>query len=225
MKNCPARNKYSMDALWKKEDFYCKVCFKKINNVSFYNFMNKDVCLCDSCMNKISAKFRYFKLGNVSGLSVFEYDEELKKLIYEFKGCYDIELERVFLERYIKELRLLYSGYDLIPAPSFEEDDEKRGFNHIIKIFSALNLNFIPCIKKTSPFKQASHKSNERSEVGKHLIIENGKFLKNKKILLVDDVYTTGSTMQAMINLIKPYKPKIIKMLVISKTVLKEQDT
>ena len=39
-----------------------------------------------------------------------------------------------------------------------------------------------------------------------------------KKVLIVDDVFTTGSTVNAMIDLIKPKNPKKIKILVMSKT-------
>ena len=207
------------------DDDYCKVCFKKIMHKSFYDFMNKSVCLCEDCKSKISAKFHYFKVKGYKAMSIFDYDSELRKLIYQFKGCFDIELFDVFLERYRKELKLLYKNYMLVPAPSFSEEDRVRGFNHVVKIFSSMGLEINRCIEKTDRFKQAEHNSSSRSEISKHLKLVNGEILFNKKILIVDDVYTTGSTVKAMINMAEQFNPKDIRVLVICKTVLKPIDT
>ena len=214
-----------MKIVEKEEAQFCKVCFSKIDKRNFYNCVKKNLCLCDNCMNKISAKFHYFKVERYSALAVFDYDSELKKLIYQFKGCFDIELRQIFLERYVKEIELMYKGYVVVPAPSYEEENKIRQFNHVIEIFKLINLEMEPCIEKTTPFKQAEHKSSARSKIGQHLKIKDGNKLKGKKVLIVDDVYTTGSTIKAMISLVEPLKPKKIKILVISKTVLKPIDT
>jgi predicted amidophosphoribosyltransferase len=56
------------------------------------------------------------------------------------------------------------------------------------------------------------------------LIIENGEQIRDKKILIVDDVFTTGSTVKSMIRLLERYKPKKIQILLLSKTInLKER--
>ena len=48
--------------------------------------------------------------------------------------------------------------------------------------------------------------------------MSNIEMVKNKKVLLVDDIHTTGSTIQACIDLIQPGHPKDIKVLVVAKT-------
>ena len=42
--------------------------------------------------------------------------------------------------------------------------------------------------------------------------------LENHDVLIVDDIYTTGSTMKAAINLVEKLNPKEIKVLVLAKT-------
>ena len=49
---------------------------------------------------------------------------------------------------------------------------------------------------------------------GKKEIIKN---LKNKKIILLDDIYTTGSTVKACVKELKKGKPQTIDVLVIAK--------
>ncbi|MCF0107592.1 MAG: ComF family protein [Bacilli bacterium] len=138
------------------------------------------------------------------------------------KGCFDIELSKIFLERYYSELKIKYMGYYVVPVPSYIEDDEKRGFNHVIELFKPLNLNMLLVLKKTSHFKQAEHSGNSRANIEQFIELINSIELRNKNLLLVDDVFTTGSTIKACIKLLKQLKPRRIKVLVMSKTPFKK---
>ena len=151
-------------------------------------------------------------------MNLYNYDDQIKEKLYQFKGCFDIELGKVFLEYYLMYLRIKYFGYILVPAPSYKTSDEERGFNHVVEIFSSLKMKMCRCIHKINDIKQSDLSAKERQNIGKNLIIKNGEELTNKKVLIVDDVFTTGSTIKAMINLTEKYKPKKIKILVLSKT-------
>ena len=105
--------------------------------------------------------------------------------------------------------------------PSYYIDDERRGFNHVVEIFSGLNLEMLKIIKKTKNHKQAKQKRKERLSTKKNFELIDGHKITGKKILIVDDVYTTGSSVQAIIKLIKPYNPRKISVLVIAKNVLR----
>ena len=106
----------------------------------------------------------------------------------------------------------------MIPAPSYQKSDEERGFNHVEEIFGILKLKMSKCIHKTKQVKQADLTTKERQQIGDILEIDNVD-LKGKKILLVDDVYTTGSTIKAMINLARQKGAKNVKVLLMSKTI------
>ena len=138
--------------------------------------------------------------------------------MYQFKGCSDYELRTVFLEYYLNYLKLKFYSYTIIPAPSSKESDEDRGFNHVEEMFKILNLKMMKCIRKTEQRKQADLTTKERQKIGKYLVIEDVD-LKHKKILLVDDVFTTGSTIKSMIKLVREKGAKKIKVLLMSKTI------
>lgn len=202
---------------------FCKICFKEITKISLFGFANKDNLLCEDCFSKFKAKWNKFHLGNVQGTAIYDYDELIKELIYKFKGCYDYELKDVFLYRYINYLRIIYRGYYIVPAPSYHIDDQKRGFNHVQSIFESLKLKMLPIISKKTDHKQSSLNSRGRISIHDVLKIDENISLKGKKILLVDDIFTTGSTMQTCIDLLRKQGARKIKILVVAKTVLKEK--
>ena len=70
-------------------DNFCKICFKEINDYSLYNLIRKKNILCEECFSKLDAKFISFKIGDIKGMSIYEYTDFIKELIYKYKGCAD----------------------------------------------------------------------------------------------------------------------------------------
>ena len=151
-------------------------------------------------------------------MSLYDYSEFVKKQIYLFKGCFDYEMKDIFLNLFIKELRIYYQGYKIIPIPSYKDDDELRGFNHVVEVFKQLGIDIYPVIEKTEYFKQAEKSAKDRQSIKNYLKLNNTNSLSKNKVLIVDDIYTTGSTMRATINLVEKLNPKVIKILVLAKT-------
>lgn len=179
---------------------------------------------CLSCLREILPVLQIFTFHRIEVFTLYEYDEKMQSLIYQLKGCYDIEISDVFLCRYYRELSLYFFDYYMVPIPSYHEDDEQREFNHVEEIFKYLKLPMIKVLEKCAVFKQASHHKKERSEIAKFIrFIGKTEQIKNKKILIVDDVFTTGSTLKACIDLINQHHPKCVKALIISKTINKQK--
>ena len=168
--------------------------------------------------------FIAFDIDGVKAIAIYEYNEFVKKLIYLYKGCFDYEMREVFLNLYFREIRMRYRDYVVIPIPSYKGDDDKRGFNHVVETFNLLGLKMMPIINKTAHHKQAESKANNRNEISKYLILNSRPNLHNCKVLIVDDIYTTGATMMAAIKLVQQLNPKKIKVLVLAKTKNKMQN-
>lgn len=169
-------------------------------------------------------KFIAFKVDGYSAVAIYEYNATIKKLVYQYKGCYDYVLNQAFLNMYANELRIRYSDYVVAPVPSFKKDDEIRGFNHVVEIFKNIGLTMLDILTKTEKHKQATSTVNERREVYKVLELKEHIDLRKKKVLIVDDIYTTGSTMKSAINLIEKLNPKKISVLVMAKTKPKQKN-
>ena len=179
---------------------------------------NGNVRICSACQKEMEPKFIRFKVDGYKVTSIYDYNPFIKKLIYQYKGCYDYELNKVFIEAFAREIKLRYFGYTLIPIPSFKKEDEERGFNHVIEIFKNVRLPMLEIIEKTEKHKQATSTVNSRHKVYKVLALNSDIDLSKKRILMVDDIYTTGSTMKSAINLVEKLNPKRIEVLAIAKT-------
>ena len=196
----------------------CLICFKKVNITDFCRLFNAEIPICQACQTEMEPKFISFSVDGHKATSIYDYNPFIRKLIYQYKGCYDYELHKVFLDRYAKEIKLRYFDYVVIPIPSYKNEDEERGFNHVVETFKSLGINMLNIIEKTEKHKQAVSTFNQRKEVYKYLELNRHPDLSKKKVLIVDDVYTTGSTMKAAIHLVEKLNPKKIDVLVVAKT-------
>ena len=114
--------------------------------------------------------------------------------------------------------------YVLVPVPLEKRKLKWRGFNQVEEIGKEISkfLN-IPLIndilfkiKETPPQVELSEKEREENIKGV-FIIRNRKKISGKKILLVDDVYTTGSTMKECAQLLKKAGAKEVIGIVIAR--------
>ena len=167
----------------------------------------------------MNPKFIKFNAFGYEALAIYDYNETIKKLIYVFKGCYDYELKDVFLNRFINYLKVRFQGYIVVPIPSHKIDDEKRGFNHVYEIVKTLGLPIEKILIKKKNIKQSSLKYKDRLKSRSNLELKPNINIKNKKVLIVDDVFTSGSTIYHALSLVKTLSPKTIKILVVSKTI------
>ena len=151
-------------------------------------------------------------------MAIYPYNEKVRSLLFQFKGCFDYELKDIFLAYQKTMLKIRFRGYVVAPSPSSKAHDEARGFNHVYEIFACLGLPMLKLFEKTTDRKQTELNYFERQKVGEWIRYVGPKSLKGEKILLVDDVFTTGSTMKACLNLLKKHHPKKIRILVMAKT-------
>ncbi|HAS56740.1 MAG TPA: hypothetical protein DEF61_05425 [Firmicutes bacterium] len=195
---------------------FCKICFQKINPGLPY-FFSSSPTICQKCYLSLNPKWIRWKEGNVNCLAMYEYGEEVKNVLYKFKGCGDVELSTCFFGYQSFILKLLYHGYKIVPAPSSTSHNEKRGFNQVVEMSKVLKMPILNLLIKTKESKQSDLSLAERRKVKKIIDYSRKIDLSREKILFVDDVFTTGSTTRACLDLLKQLRPKRLKCLIMAK--------
>ncbi len=208
----------------KKQISICKSCFQDIKEGSFHLIFSDEKVICNDCLFECSPSFRKFKILEINGLSIFDYTPYIRSKMFAYKICEDYELNDFFLKPFSFEIKLRYFGFVIVPIPSYIDDDIKRGYNHVIEIFKCLNMKIINCLIKTKDVKQKLLSYEERQKISEILRFDEKYSVKGKKILLVDDVVTTGASMKAAINLVKENGAKKIEILSICKRELSEEE-
>ena len=133
-------------------------------------------------------------------VSLYEYNDFLKGVIsrYKFRGDY------VLSKFLCKGLKKVIKEYDLfVPVPLSNERLYERGFNQSEALI--LQAGLIPTfvLKRTHTEKQSKKSRKERIHLSNVFKINSEEEIVGKKVLLVDDIYTTGSTLLHAAKLLK----------------------
>ena len=159
-----------------------------------------------------------FQKGMLCGhhlYSLAKYRGFMSSLLLQYKEKLDYELYPVFLSYYADLIRFLFSDYKLVLVPSSKEKTDKRGFDHLKEIFRITDIPIIDVLSKENGKEQKKRNALERKESASLFHIHDGGRLNGRKILLCDDVITTGTSLRACISLIETYRPKKLEILVL----------
>ena len=192
---------------------------------------DKDLCKkCELKLNKI-AKIKidtYWDKNYRKHLYIFKYEGMIKEKLTDFKFNEKIYIYKAFINFFIKNEKMcrFFKSYDIIiPVPIHKKRKLERGYNqsaifarNIANNFK--NLIFIDdCLIKIKNNKPQSSKNRidrENNVIGAYKLINSDK-IKGKKVLLLDDIYTTGSTVDECCKILKQANPKCIDVITIAK--------
>ena len=171
----------------------CLLCDRELQqSVSWKELLLKNLpqTICPRC----EQHFQRIELQQEEGVvSLFHYNEAMKDYLHRYKFLHDILLAKVFnntLHEQLKnETRLI------IPIPMHPENLKLRTFAHIDELLKAANIPFAHHLTKLSNEQQSLKTRKERLQTLQFFKVINPTAIKDKKLLVVDDIYTTGTTL------------------------------
>lgn len=131
----------------------------------------------------------------VNHQAVFTYNTAMEEFFSRYKFLGDYRLHHVF-HKYFQ----IEKGYTIVPIPVSKERFQERGFNQVAALLQP--LPFSSLLEKEEGPAQNTRTRNERLK-NKNTFTLKAKVKVPDKILLVDDVYTTGRTLQHAIAVLK----------------------
>ena len=159
------------------------------------------------------------------GLSLWNHKNPVNQSIYQFKyhnqRRYGELYSQELVKNFHKEIRQ-WNPDIMIPVPLHWYRKRKRGYNQAqILAENVGRMLHIPVdteslirVKKTSPQKQLGH--NARKKNLKNAFAVKQTFHQVKTVLLIDDIYTTGNTLDAAAKILKEKGVENVYFLTIS---------
>ncbi len=190
--------------LFKNERIICTTCRHNLPLGNFHNVNAKKI-------EKVF--YGRSKIENATALFVFHKDSLVQNLIHnlKYRGQEEIGVELGKWLGYKLYQNSEYQSIDtVIPVPLHEKRLKERGYNQVEKfgkeISKKLKANYIDSVlkKKSYNFKQSKKgKLTRWQNTSETFEIQNESLLVNKHILLVDDIVTTGATIESCVDVLK----------------------
>lgn len=174
----------------------------------------------------MSHKIRLSKSYTMTIFAISDYHEPIRSLILA-KSRSDITASKQLGKLILMHTPLQYIPIDcFIPIPLHWTRFAHRGYNQADEIAQILAHNtgkpVIHAIKRTkrTQFQSKLTHGNRLHNVRNAFIVTgDGSYFHNKHIVLVDDLMTTGATLQALAKMIIKYKPASISVAVACRVV------
>lgn len=192
----------------------CIFCDSESQRTSFKSIFVEEDKLCYKCRKLLKINIKNIKIDNKIIETIYNYDEGIfRDLLIQYKECFDEALAPLFLYSLTDYIHIKYHGYKLLFVPSSKEKRTARGFNHLELIFKDIKLKRVVGLNMKDELIQEGKNYNQRRQMLNNYIYQ-GEML--DKVLIVDDVVTTGSSVLGVYHAIAPYVKKV-SILVLSR--------
>ena len=176
---------------------------------------------CDACLTRPP---RFGKLRTIA-----IYETSLQQAIHLFKFE-----KRTILNRYLTQLiidnlpaDLNISEYDyILPVPIHKRRLRERGFNQSVLIAKEIAKSTGICVtedvlvryKNTSPQSSLDREARQTNIIGAFRLQEK-EDVRGKRLLVFDDVFTTGATVREVVNTLWDADPVEVDVLTLARTI------
>ncbi|UQS85072.1 ComF family protein [Apilactobacillus apisilvae] len=198
-------------------DLLCKSCFNKFELIN----SNHRCIICgrsgDFEDEKCSDCLRWLALDNsLINKSFFNYNDSMKEYMQRYKFNGDYRLRKIFQNYFKKELN---SDKIVVPIPVSKSTLKRRGFNQVEGFLDGIEYSDILSVKYDEKVTHSTQSRIDRIKTKQFFVIKNNmkNLIIDKDLIIVDDVYTTGTTMRLAYSLLISNGAKSVQGLTLAR--------
>ena len=152
----------------------------------------------------------------VSHRALYRYNLAMKDYFSKYKFQGDYILKSLFSSELKKYLEKYYHSYTKVVVPVSQSRLEERTFNQVSSVLDDANIPYIDIIQKKEGKKQSEKNRKQRIASENPFYIFQSENLP-ERIVIIDDIYTTGTTISQIRQLLSEQGIKDIKSLSIAR--------
>nr|WP_106783713.1 phosphoribosyltransferase family protein [Lysinibacillus timonensis] len=180
----------------KKEIYNCLLCNATLDEpMTWRALLGRDFprTICTGCEEKFEP-MDYVELEGNQIISLYKYNDQMKDYLHRYKFMHDVVLAKVFRNEI---RRFLFKSKEIIvPIPIHPIKLKERTFAHVDELLKAAEIPYEHLLEKISTETQGQKTREERINTGQLFKVKENVVVKNRDILLVDDIITTGTTVK-----------------------------
>lgn len=200
----------------KAQSHVCLICHRQIEETRSLSRLFAAKAICDDCRHSFEKLDLDTTICGYPLKILYYYNDFFKGLLFHYKGLYDYALRDAFLDDVKDILRDRYRDYLIALVPADPSGNAKRQFAGNEGIARTFSTHIFNGLYKKRPYKQTEQSFTGRSKIKDIIGLRGGGFLRHQKVLLFDDVITSGETMKSCIKLVGACEPECIEVLVLS---------
>ncbi|MED4971624.1 ComF family protein [Geobacillus kaustophilus NBRC 102445] len=133
----------------------------------------------------------------VKNRSVYLYNDWMKDVVALWKFRGDYVIVEAFRRPFSQAFRRHFGrGWHVVPIPLSRERLDERGFNQAEALARLLPSPYFPWLDRRHSEKQSKKSRRERLKTDNPFFLADHPPLDGKRIVLIDDIYTTGITIR-----------------------------
>ncbi|MGD6831722.1 ComF family protein [Sutcliffiella halmapala] len=197
-----------------KEKLVCGECEAKFEKIGG--------ALCNGCgrewPDSVCSDCKRWENSEYKGVlkynrSAYHYNSFMKEVLalYKFRG--DAVLAKLFKEELKKIYKTHFQDLLVVPIPLSEERLYDRGFNQSLFWAQQLEVEIVEALAKRETEKQSKKGRSDRVSGENQFYVALPEAIRNRNIVLLDDIYTTGTTIRMAAKRLKDAGAKEISSI------------